>query len=392
MIKAALIDLDGTLLDNDIQSFLRAYLGRLGQSMASVAPADQFIPLLMRATQAMLDNDDPARSLQSAFADNFYPSLGVAESELRPQLEDFYRTVFPEFRSLTHPRPDAGALVQGALDAGMQVVVATGPLFPRTAIEQRLDWAGIPVSRFAYSLLTSYEVMHSSKPHASYYAEILGMLGVGSAEAVMIGNDPSDDLAPARALGLAAFHVAEVRQAGYEGGSLAEARRWLTGVGERTDPAAAGRPQAIVARLHGHLGALLTMTRGLDSTDWPRRPASDSWSPVEIVCHLRDVEAEVNVPRLKTLLASEDAFVHGADTDHWAEERNYRGQSPGPALDAFIQARKETLGLVRDLEEAQWSRRARHSFLGPTTLREVVSIIADHDLVHLSQLRRAIAA
>jgi FMN phosphatase YigB (HAD superfamily) len=392
MIKAALIDLDGTLLDNDIQSFLRAYLGRLGEFMSSVAPADQFIPLLMRGTQAMIENADPARSLQSAFADNFYPFLGVDESELQPQLLEFYRTVFPEFRTLTRPRPDAAALVQTALDSGIQVVVATGPLFPRTAIEQRLEWADIPVARFAYSLLTSYEVMHSSKPRTSYYAEILGMLGVGSSEAVMIGNDPSDDLAPARTLGLAAFHVAEAPEPGYTGGSLAEARRWLAGGGEHTDSTAPGRPPAIVARLHGYLGALLTMTRGLESTGWARRPAPDSWSPVEIVCHLRDVEAEVNLPRLRTILATEDAFVHGADTDHWADERDYRKQSPGPALEAFVLARKEALGLVRDLEEAQWSRRARHGLLGPTSLREVVSIIADHDLVHLSQLRCAIAS
>src|SRR5688572_23995925 len=41
------------------------------------------------------------------------------------------------------------------------------------------------------------------------------------------------------------------------------------------------------------LPALLdTLLGGLDPADWGARPAPTEWSPVEIVCHLRDEEVE----------------------------------------------------------------------------------------------------
>lgn len=56
----------------------------------------------------------------------------------------FYETEFSQLRAATVMRPAAADLVSTAIDQGCAVVVATNPLFPRTAIEQRLDWAGVP--------------------------------------------------------------------------------------------------------------------------------------------------------------------------------------------------------------------------------------------------------
>ena len=98
-------------------------------------------------------------------------------------------------------------LVQAALASNLRLAVATNPLFPRIAIDHRLAWAGVPSDRFAYDLVTSYETFHSAKPQLAYYAEILGHLGVPPSRAAMVGDSPSDDLSPARALGMAVFHV-----------------------------------------------------------------------------------------------------------------------------------------------------------------------------------------
>jgi hypothetical protein len=43
------------------------------------------------------------------------------------------------------------------------------------------------------------------------------------------------------------------------------------------------------------------------------------------------------------------------------------------------------------LDDDQWRLPARHALFGPTTLTELVSLATDHDLVHLSQLRSALA-
>ncbi len=166
MIKALLLDLDGTLLDNDIDSFLQAYLKSLGRHMAPWVPPDRFVPQLLRSTGVMLANRHPTRTLQQAFADDFYPALGTTEEALLTQLEAFYRDEFPKLESQTHRREAAARLVRSALDAGVMVAVATNPLFPRMAIDHRLKWAGVPVPPTRFSLVTSYEMFHSAKPQA----------------------------------------------------------------------------------------------------------------------------------------------------------------------------------------------------------------------------------
>jgi len=129
----------------------------------------------------------------------------------------------------------------------------------------------------------------------------------------------------------------------------------------------------------------------LEPNQWKRRPEPDSWSPVEIVCHLRDVELEVNLPRYWALLTEERPFVSAVETDGWAAERAYIEQPPDEALATLARARKESLSILSSIRTAEWQRQARHALLGPTSLAELGGVSADHDLIHLAQLRSAIA-
>jgi hypothetical protein len=134
------------------------------------------------------------------------------------------------------------------------------------------------------------------------------------------------------------------------------------------------------------------MVAGLTSAGWSLRPEPEEWSAGEIACHLRDVEREVNLPRLQRILTEPDPFISAVDPDRWAEPRGYRRQPGAQALEAFGEDRLETLRLLEGLEPATWDTPARHSLLGPTRLSEILSVAAEHDLLHLAQLRRTLAA
>jgi FMN phosphatase YigB (HAD superfamily) len=202
-IKAVLFDLDDTLLDNNMDRFLMGYFGRLAPHVAHLVPPDKFMPALLAATRAMVEHADTSITNQDAFIADFFPRVGRTVEEMMPVFADFYATRFGELRDLTRPMPEARAAVQAAFDAGCEVVVATNPLFPETAIRQRIEWAG--VSDFPFRLVTSYEVMHACKPHARYYAEIVEYLGRRPDECVMVGDDPVNDMAPAIQAGLQAY-------------------------------------------------------------------------------------------------------------------------------------------------------------------------------------------
>lgn len=389
MIRALLLDLDDTLLENDVDQFLPAYLQRLGAFVDDLVPADRFIPLLLKATRAMVENTDPERTLDRVFAAAFYPALGISEEALRPRLDDFYSLEFPRLRSLTAAVPEAPAVVEQARARGLEVVVATNPLFPLTAIEQRLEWAGVPAHENDYALVTSYETVHFTKPSPAYYAEALALLGRLPSEAAMVGDNFDADLAPARLLGIAVYHISAEPDQGHPGGPLRGVPRWLDDLGRTPAAPSLRDPNALLPTLAGDLAALRTLASRLPTEAWRSRPAPEGWSAVEMVCHLRDAEIEVNLPRLDLFRRQSGPFLSAVDTDRWVRERDYQSQDPAQALASLTRARKELLTRLAGLSPEDWRRPARHSLLGPTTLAEVVALIAEHERLHLAALRTA---
>jgi FMN phosphatase YigB (HAD superfamily) len=388
VISTLLLDLDGTLIGNDMDEFIPKYLHLLSEHNADLVAQEKFTPTLLNATMRMTQNDDPEVTLEQAFATHFYPTLGVSENELRGSIDDFYANRYPLLQPIIQVRPQAKDLIEQALQRGLEVVIATNPLFPLTAIKQRMAWGEIGTDDFPYTLITSYESFHFCKPNMAYYAEVLGRLGRRTNEAAMVGNDPKNDLVPSQALGIPVFHIDDHPEEPYHGGSLGDVLPWLEFEAPRgADPNATSQPASVLARLKGYLAAFLKMLSDLDSDSWAGCPQTGAWAPVEIICHMRDVELEVNQPRVQAVLDQQNPFVHAADPDAWAAARGYTAQPPHPALQAFVQARKDTIARLESIDTGEWLRPARHALIGPTTLSEITSIATDHDLMHLAQLR-----
>jgi HAD superfamily hydrolase (TIGR01549 family) len=212
-IRAILFDLDDTLLVNSMETFVPAYFQALTRYVAHLIPPERLIPELMRATQAMQANDGTGPTNEEAFAAVFYPAVGHEQAELEPTFWQFYVEEFPKLRRLTRPVPEARPLVEWAFERGLQVVIATNPLFPRSPIEQRLEWAGVPVTEFDYALVTSYEDMHATKAHPAYYREILAQLDRQPEECLMVGDDWERDIVPAVSVGIPVYLIAEPSEA-----------------------------------------------------------------------------------------------------------------------------------------------------------------------------------
>jgi FMN phosphatase YigB (HAD superfamily) len=191
-VRAILFDLDGTLLANDMDVFLPPYFEMLTQRVAHIMPPKPFIAHLMRATEVMMANDGRATNEQ-VFAQAFYPVNGHSREELEPLLEGFYASDFPHLRPLTQRKPEAREIVQLTFDLGYDVVIATNPLFPATATQQRLEWAG--VADFGYRLVTSYENSRATKPNLLYFQQILEAIGHPPESALVVGDEDMDMVA-----------------------------------------------------------------------------------------------------------------------------------------------------------------------------------------------------
>ena len=385
-----LLDLDDTLLETNMDTFIPAYVKALSVALADKVAPEIMIPTLMGGTKAMMENMDPALTLREVFDVHFFPKLGLGRLTLQAAIDRFYDEIFPTLGATTRPIPEAVRLVDWAFAQGYRVVIATNPFFPLKAVQHRLRWAGLPPEKYPFALVTSYETFHFTKETVAYYPEILAQLGWPEDPAVMVGDDIEREVKPTRAAGFPVFLVRNSSEIPGElvdvpQGTLESFRGWL----EKTDPETLKisfqTPQALLANLRSTPAAIATLVESLPLDGWRRQPAPSEWCLTEILCHLRDVEREVNLPRIRKVLADENPFLPGEATDRWVEERHCAKQDGRQALVDFITARKEVIGLLNNLQ-AEWSRMARHAIFGPTSLQELVGFIAGHDRAHIQQI------
>lgn len=387
-----LLDLDDTLLNTNLDAFVPAYFQSLAQHLSSHVQSEVMLPALVAGTRAMMASEDPGSTLREVFDRKFYPGLGVDRSELQPVLEDYYDNVFPSLGALTSPRPEAVELVQWALAQGYRVGVATDPFFPLKATLHRLRFAGLAPEDFPFELVSSYETFHFTKSHPAYYAEFLGRMGWPEGPVLMVGNDAERDLAPAHQLGLSTYWIDPDRSHASSDpyptacGSLADLKAWLAQVDLKTlEPRLKSR-ESIIALLTAAPASIASLIEQIPAAEWAQRPAPDEWSLVEVLCHLRDTEAEINQSRLSRLMTETEPFLGAYSTTEWSEERDYIHQDGRAAFRDYLAARLLTLGTLQGLAEEDWGRKARHSIFGPTNLTEMVAFMATHDRLHIQQI------
>ena len=142
-----------------------------------------------------------------------------------------------------------------------------------------------------------------------------------------------------------------------------------------------------LARLPATLDALLS---DVDDDMWRARPAPDEWSPVEIVCHLRDEETEDFGARVRVVVEGGSAFAP-IDPERWAKERGYRDDDPRAALTTLKRRRRDTLAFLVLADPARLTRVVDQPKLGKMSGLDLVAAWVTHDRLHLAQLTATLA-
>ncbi len=396
MIKAVLLDLDNTLLGNDPHPFTRRYLALLDDCVRRRLGTPSIMEALWAGTQAIFADTDPLRTNSEKFYGAFMSLVAVERADFARAMDEFYAELYPTLEPLTRRRPGARRLVEWLLDAGYTVVIATNPLFPYVAVQHRLAWAGIPVGEVPLGLVTTLDNMHFAKPNPAYYEEIVARLGIETGEAIMVGDDWEHDILPARAAGMNAFWVCSEGQGcdtaaacQVDGcGSLADFacraidEDWLEALTPRPLEAA-----QIAPRLLANVAALDGLLRETPEIGWTVRPAEGEWTALEVLCHLAETERQAYRPRLQRVLAEDNPALPALAEPPLA----VRDEAPRAALERFAAERQATLDLLGTLATDDWERPAQHHRLGQTTLLGLADLIAQHDRLHLRQIRETLA-
>jgi hypothetical protein len=153
-------------------------------------------------------------------------------------------------------------------------------------------------------------------------------------------------------------------------------------------------PASVLAEARRELARLLpaldAQLADLDAALWHARPAPAEWAPVEIVCHLRDEEAEDFPARLRVVLEGGSAFTP-IDPERWAVDRRYRDADPGAALAALRATRTANLAWLGGVAPAALTASVTHPRLGAFSGLDFLAAWATHDRLHLAQLTATLA-
>lgn len=397
MIKAVLLDLDETLIHNPANRFVETYIKHLIGFLIQRRPdleVPQLTKAILNATRQTIANCEPTLTNRDIFYNHFTAVMGLPAEEMAPLMQEFMETAYPDLRPLTTPIPIAPELVEWLLRHQIAVAVATNPLFHRSAIEQRIQWAGLDPSKFWF--VTTMDNVHYTKPHSQYYEEILTRLGFEPDEALMVGDDWQNDIVPAWQAGLNTFWINPEAPAldhlqSDGNGSLENLYtiitqdEWLTTLQPRPVQVTQIEP-----RFQGNISALLGMVSEIPDHYWHQRPDPNEWSPLEIVIHLRDSERTVQRHRLQTIAYEANPFLTPPPSPPDPGTQHLAGLDGMVVALEFAEERAATIAWLRDLSEQDWMRPARHSIFGPTTLLEMAAFTARHDRLHINQLCQTI--
>lgn len=202
-IKAVLFDLDGTLLKMDQEEFVKTYFKYLAKHLAPRGyEPEQLLKVFWAGVNAMVANDGSMTN-EEAFWKVFTKAYGETSIEDKTYIDDFYKNDFNRVQEVCGFYKEAKEIITLVKAKGKIPVLATNPLFPHTATENRMSWAGLEPSDFAE--YTTYENCHYCKPNPQYYEELLQKLDLKPEECLMVGNDVEEDMIPAEKLGMQRF-------------------------------------------------------------------------------------------------------------------------------------------------------------------------------------------
>lgn len=163
-------------------------------------------------------------------------------------------------------------------------------------------------------------------------------------------------------------------------------------------------PEAYRRKLKGFLGnrnplevlaqttdVLASLVKDRPAATMRKHPFEGKWSPNEILGHLLDTEIVFGY-RLRTILCDDCPTIIGMDQEKWVAVQRHNDREPRELLDAFRFLRNLNLGIWRRLGPEELKRFGRHDERGEESLGVMLEMEAGHDLSHIDQLKRYLAA
>lgn len=189
-MKTFFFDLDSTLLEMNQDEFLEAYYKSIAEYSYKLGYNPiEFMEVFYKAAYAIILNDG-AMSNEDRFWSVVEKKYKEIDS-LKEAFYSYYRNEFQNLKSYIHKTNYPLDIITYLKNKGYKVILATNPVFPKVATEERIKWAGLSYDMF--DDVTTYENCYFCKPNHLYYEEIIKKHNLNPKDCIMVGNDIDDD-------------------------------------------------------------------------------------------------------------------------------------------------------------------------------------------------------
>ncbi|MGM9857798.1 MAG: HAD family hydrolase [Bacilli bacterium] len=193
MIKKIFFDLDGTLLNMNLDLFIKLYISGIAKFLANkkVDNAEQISMAILNSSLKMVENDG-TRTNEELFWDVFEKSTGIKKDNIEPIMVEFYEKYFIEVSPSISENSNMVKAINTLYKKGYKLYLTTNPLFPLVATLARMSWANVDSNKFEF--ITCFTDCHYSKPNPLFFEEIVKRFNINKDEVLVVGNDAKEDL------------------------------------------------------------------------------------------------------------------------------------------------------------------------------------------------------
>ena len=115
------------------------------------------------------------------------------------------------------------------------------------------------------------------------------------------------------------------------------------------------------------------------------KPGAETWSILELVCHLYDEEREDFRGHIDFILHRQNEAWHAIDTQGWVTQRKYNEQNFAEMQEKFFAEREKSFAWLKELLNPDWEKTYTTEYR-MISAGEMFACWAAHDNLHIRQL------
>lgn len=143
---------------------------------------------------------------------------------------------------------------------------------------------------------------------------------------------------------------------------------------------------AIINQMEANAAAIDALCRSVSDAQARWKPDAESWSLLEVICHLHDEEREDFRTRVNLTLHEPQTDWPPIDPQGWVKSRDYNSRNLAVMAQKWQEERAQSLDWLRHLHEPNWGISRPTPWGRTLSAGDVMASWLAHDHLHMRQL------